>query len=228
MSHNVHPYSHRLVILRDWKSRWFAVGKPYRDTLRADVLLREYLEKRLRNAYVSSIEFERGSKSTRLILRTSRPGILIGRNGEQAQKLRADIAKFMSKNNIKSPEDFKVDILDVENPDSDAGIVAQSVREMLEKRMHFRRVVKQVAERVMSVRGVEGVRIFLAGRLGGAEMARTEEVKLGAVPLQFKRGDIDYSHVTAVLPYGTIGIKVWINKGDSLENRKKGERHNRS
>ncbi|MFT7557486.1 MAG: small subunit ribosomal protein S3 [Planctomycetota bacterium] len=220
MSHNVHPYAHRLVTLRDWKSRWFDTGKQYVANLRADVLLREFLEKRLRGKYVSSIEFERGRKATRLIIRTSRPGVLIGRNGDEAKKLRAAIMKFMGKRTITLPEDFQVDVVEVANADANAKIVAQMVAEMLEKRMPFRRATKQTAEKVMAVKGVKGVRILLAGRLGGAEMARREEVKQGGIPLQFIRADIDYAQETARLPYGGVGIKVWIYHGDSLENTK--------
>ena len=221
MSHTVHPYAHRLVILRDWKSRWFADGQQYRDNLRADILIREYLEKVLRGKYVSSIEFERGQRITRLIVRTSRPGVIIGRSGEGAKKLRANLAKFMRKNNIEVPSDLQVDILDVPQPEADAAIVGHMVTEMLEKRMPFRRIMKQTAEKVMSVPGVKGVRISMAGRLNGAEMSRTEEVKRGSIPLQFLRADIDYTATTARLPYGGIGVKVWIYKGDSLKSEGK-------
>lgn len=219
MSHTVHPYSHRLVTLREWKSRWFAKGKQYVENLKADVLLREYLQKTLKNNYVSSIEFERGRKSTRLIIRTSRPGVLIGRQGEGAQRLKKDVISFMRKKGFAIPPDFQVDIHDIPDPESNASIVSQMIREMLEKRMPFRRIMKQVAEKVMAVRGVKGVKISLAGPLGGAAMARTEEIKKGGIPLQFIRADIDYAQLTAVLPYGSIGIKVWIYKGDSLENK---------
>lgn len=220
MSHNVHPYAHRLVILRDWKSRWFADGQDYRDNLRADVLLREFIEEKLRTKYVSSVEFERNQKVTRIIIRTSRPGVLIGRQGEGAQRLRKEIQSFMLKNKIKAPTDFQVDIVDIPQPEADAAIVASMVMEMLEKRMPFRRVMKQTAEKVMSVSGVKGVRIMLSGRLNGAEMSRREDTKLGSIPLQFLRADVDYAQATARLPYGGIGIKVWVYKGDSLEASK--------
>jgi small subunit ribosomal protein S3 len=217
MSHNVHPYGHRIGVIRGWKSRWFADGITYQENLRQDILTREFLEKRLLGYYVSSIEFERSKKATRLIIRTSRPGMVIGRNGDHATKLRKEIATFMRKNKITPPKDFQVDILEVREPDADAKIVSHMIVEMLQKRMPFRRVSKQVAEQVMNVRGVKGVRIAMAGRLGGAEMARKEGIKRGAVPLQFMRADIDYAVNTARLPYGGIGIKVWINKGDSLD-----------
>jgi small subunit ribosomal protein S3 len=218
MSHNVHPYAHRLVTLRGWKSRWFADKKDFKDLLRADTLIREYIEKRLRNAYVADVEIERSRKSTRVIILTSRPGMVIGRSGEGAKKLREDLSRFMAKNDIPAPEDFKIDIAEVSNPDANAKIVSHMVVEALEKRLPFRRVMKQTLEKVMAVRGVKGVKIGLSGRLGGAEMSRREELKKGGIPLQFIRGDIDYAQNTARLPYGGIGVKVWIYKGDSLEN----------
>lgn len=155
MSKTVHPYSHRLVILRDWKSRWFATGRQYATLLRGDVLLREYLAKKLRGFYISSLDIERSPKTTRIIIRTSRPGMLIGRQGEGAQKLREDITKFFKKKAIKVPEDLKLDIVEVTSPDSDAHIIAYSVAEGLEKRLPFRRVLKTTIEKVMAVRGVE-------------------------------------------------------------------------
>jgi small subunit ribosomal protein S3 len=213
MSKTVHPYAHRLVILRDWKSRWFADSHKYRDYLRGDVLLREYLEKKLRGMYISSIEIERSRKATRLILKTSRPGLIIGRNGEGATKLKSDVLKKIEKLGLSRPEDFKLEIVEVQNPESDAAIVAYMVAEGLEKRMPYRRVIKQILEKVMSARGVEGARIILSGRLGGADIARTEEVKRGSIPLQTLRADIDFKRERATLPYGVIGIKVWIYRG---------------
>ena len=216
MSKIVHPYAHRLPLIRDWKSRWFKMGKEYRELLRADVLVREHLEKTLRGSYIADIEFERNQKSTRIVISTSRPGMLIGRSGEGATKLKNDIVKFMKNKSILVPEDLKIDILEVTNPDANAKIVAYSVAEMLEKRMTFRRVMKTTLEKVMAARGVKGAKIILSGRLGGADMARREELKMGGIPLQFMRGDVDYATETARMSYGGIGIKVWIYKGDTL------------
>ena len=214
MSKVVHPYAHRLVILRDWKSSWFATGKKYNEYLRTDTLVRAYLTKKLRGSYVSSIEIDRNQKSTRIIIHTSRPGFIIGRSGEGAIKLRADLLKFLGKNNIVVPEDLKIDVLEIAVPDADAAIVAYSVAEALEKRMTFRRVLKQTIERVTAVRGVKGVRVVLGGRLGGAEIARGEELKRGSIPLQTFRADIDFACEKAHMPYGDIGIKVWIYRGE--------------
>jgi len=218
MTHTVHPYSHRLGVLRDWKSRWFRTGEKYRAYLKADILIREYLEKKLRQFNVSSIDIERGEKVTKIIIKTSRPGLIIGRNGEGAVTLKKDIDSFIAKRKLESSAEIKIEIDEVRSPESDAAIVAQMVRDGLEKRMPFRRVLKQTVEKVMANRNVEGVRILVAGRLGGAEMARKEQIKKGRIPLQTFRADIDFSKETAKLPYGMIGIKVWIYRGDIFEN----------
>ncbi len=219
MSHSVHPYAHRLGIIRDWKSRWFASNKDFRDALKADVLLREYLEKKLRGMYVASIEMERNQKSFRVILKTSRPGVVIGRNGENSVKLRADITKFLTKKELPFPKDFKLDVEEIKSPESNAAIVAYMIAEGLEKRMPFRRVMKQTMEKVMANRDVKGVRVYLGGRLGGAEMARSEELKKGQIPLQTLRADIDYAQEKAHMTYGDIGIKVWIYKGEVFKKK---------
>ena len=214
MSHSVHPYSHRLGIIRDWKSRWFCSDRDFRNALKADIMLREYLEKKMRGLYIASVEMERNQKSFRIIIKTSRPGIIIGRSGEGSVKLRNDIVKFAKKQKLSIPADFKLDIEEIKSPESNAAIVAYMIAEGLEKRMPFRRVMKQTIEKVMANRDVLGVRIFLGGRLGGAEMARTEDLKKGRIPLQTLRADIDYAQEKAHMTYGDIGIKVWIYRGD--------------
>lgn len=217
MSHTVHPYAHRLGILRDWKSRWFSRGSAYKANLKGDIMLREFLEKKLRGMYVGSIEMERGEKTFRLILKTSRPGMIIGRSGEGAVKLKGEVVKFMKKHKLVSAPDFKLDIEEIKSPESNSAIVGQMIAESLEKRMPFRRVMKQMVEKVMANRDVKGVKIYLGGRLGGAEMARSEELKKGRVPLQTLRADIDFAREKAHMTYGDIGIKVWIYKGDVFE-----------
>ncbi len=220
MSKIVHPYAHRLVILRDWKSRWFATPKNFKNTLRGDVLIRSFLTKKLRGSYVSGIEIERSRKFLRIIIATSRPGMIIGRSGEGAQKLRETLLKMMVKEGIKTQEELKIDITEVTSPESDAAIVAFMVVEGLEKRLPFRRVLKQTVEKVMAVRGVKGVRIVLGGRLGGAEIARTEEIKKGSIPLQTFRADIDFARERANMAYGVIGVKVWIYRGEIFSDKK--------
>lgn len=221
MSHTVHPYAHRLGTIRGWKSRWFAKGKKYTDFLKNDILIREYLEKELRGKYVASIEFERNQKSTKLIIKTSRPGFIIGKQGEGVTELTKKVAREMKRNNIAVAPDFSIDVVEVKNPDADAMIVAQQVAEGLERRLPFRRVMKQMLDKVMQAPGVKGARIVLSGRLGGNEMSRKEEVKRGGIPLQFIRGDVDYADYRANLPYGVIGVKVWIYKGDTLAKENK-------
>ncbi len=213
MTHNVHPYAHRLGIIRDWKSRWFSSGEKYKEFLRADVLLREYLMKRLRGFYIASIEMERSNEVLKIIIKTARPGIIIGRQGEGSQKLKKEIDKFIIKSNIPKGE-IKLEIEEARFPESNAAVVSQMIAEALEKRLPFRRVLKQTLDKVSVNKQVKGVRIALAGRLGGAEMSRKEEAKWGMIPLQTFRADVDFARERAILPYGTLGIKVWIYKGE--------------
>ncbi len=222
MSKVVHPYAHRLVTLRDWKSRWFADDANFVENLKVDVVVREFLEKRLRGSYVSSVEIERGQKAIRVILRTSRPGMIIGRNGEAATKLKADIMKELKRAKLSVTDEIKLEIVEVTSPDADAKLVAYMIAEGLEKRMPYRRVMKQLIEKVMAVRGVQGVRFYVGGRLGGAEISRSEILKRGSVPLQTVRADIDFAREKAHMAYGDIGIKVWIYKGQvfAKDNKK--------
>jgi len=214
MSHTVHPYAHRLGIIRDWKSRWFGINQNYRDFLKGDMLIRNHIEKKLRGYYIDGVEIERSSKTLRVIIKTSRPGMVIGRSGEGVTKLKTNLLKILKKEKLISAEEFRVDIEEIRSPESSAHIVSQMVAEALEKRMPFRRVLKQTVEKVMANRDVKGVRIALAGRLGGAEMARREELKRGRIPLQTFRADIDFSRYEAHMTYGQIGIKTWIYKGE--------------
>lgn len=213
MSKVVHPYAHRLVTLRDWKSRWFA-DKKYKNLLQNDVIIREFLAKKLRGFYVSRVEIERNAKATKVMIHTSRPGMIIGRGGDGVNKLKTEITKALNKKGVKAAEDFKLDIVEVTNPDADAAIVACSIAEGLEKRLPYRRVMKQAIEKVMATRGVKGARIYLGGRLAGAEIARSEQIKRGSIPLQTFRADVDFAREKAHMSYGDIGIKVWIYRGE--------------
>lgn len=219
MTHTVHPYSHRLGIIRDWKSRWFGVKNKYKEFLKSDVLLREYLEKKMRGMYVSNIEMERGEKFLRIIIETSRPGMIIGRSGDGAVKLKNDIVSFLSKNKLGSNGEVKVDIKEVKSPESNSAIVAQMIADGLEKRLPFRRVAKQMMDKVVANKDVQGVKIELSGRLAGATMARREKMKRGRIPLQTFRADVDFTKYEARLPYGGIGIKVWIYKGEIFQKK---------
>ncbi len=211
MSHKVHPYAHRLGILRDWQSRWFGNNRRQFTTfLETDVLLREYLEKRLRGNYVAAIEIERRGSSFRIIIRTGRPGMIIGRSGEGSTKLKNDLRTFFRQRHLEVPADFKLDIEEVKRPETNARIVAEQVAEGLEKRLPFKKILRQMADKVMSNREVEGVRLTISGRLDGGEMGRIETVRRGRLPLQTLRADVDFARVVAQLPYGVIGVKVWI------------------
>jgi len=168
----------------------------------------------MRGQYVGSIEMERNDKNFRLIIKTSRPGVVIGRSGENSIKLRNDILNFSKRHKLSIPVDFKLDVEEIKSPESNAAIVSQMMAEGLEKRMPFRRVMKQMIEKVMANRDVKGVRLYCGGRLGGAEIARSEEMKKGRVPLQTLRADIDYAQEKAHMTYGDIGIKVWIYRGE--------------
>jgi small subunit ribosomal protein S3 len=220
MTHTVHPYAHRLGIIRDWRSRWFGVKSKYKENLKGDVLIVEYLKKRLKGCFVNSIEIERSAKTFRIIIESSRPGMIIGRSGEGRTKLQNDIIKFMKRQKLSIKEDLKIDIKEVKSPESSAMIAAQMVAEGLEKRMPFRRVVKTMVEKAFANRDVKGVKITLSGIMGGSNMARTETKKVGRIPLQTLRADIDYAFYEAQLPLGKIGIKVWIYKGDIFEKDK--------
>jgi small subunit ribosomal protein S3 len=221
MTHITHPYAQRLGINRDWRSRWFAASpKQYREYLRTDSAIRKFLGKKLKGMAVDAFEIERDEKVLRILIKTARPGLIIGRGGDGATKLRKDIDMLLRTLKLTEKPDIKIDIEEVRSVESSAAIVGQMVAEGLEKRMQFRRVMKQTVEKVMANRDVQGVRIIMSGRLGGADMARREELKKGRLPLQTLRADIDFARVKAILPYGVIGVKVWIYRGDVFENRK--------
>lgn len=220
MTHTVHPYAHRLGIIRDWKSRWFATDKKsFRENIAVDAAIRAYLKKKLRAMYISDIEIERNATEVRIILNTGRPGLVIGRSGENATKLRTELTKLVKKHAPTSTRAVKLDIVEIRQPEADAAVVAYMVAESLEKRMPFRRVLKMTVEKVMAVREVVGVRIVVSGRLGGADMSRTEQIKRGRIPLQTFRANIVYAEERAYLPYGVIGIKVWIYLGETFNEK---------
>lgn len=218
MTHTVHPYAHRLGIIRDWKSRWFAkTPAEYRMNVMIDSAIRRFLKKRLRGMFITSTEIERSQNTIRVLLKTSRPGLVIGRGGEGSQKLTKEIEKIVRSVKGAPKMQVRIDIEEVRSPESQAPVVAYMVAEGLEKRQTFRRVLKQTVEKVMANRDVQGVRIGISGRLGGAEMSRSEEIKRGRVPLQTLRADIDFAREQAYLPYGVIGIKVWIYRGEVFD-----------
>jgi len=222
MSHTVHPYSHRLGIIRDWKSRWFYVHKSYRTALKADLLIREFLIKELRTNYIGGLDIERNRKTLRVIIKTSRPGLLIGKAGDGVVKLRVKILKLLKKNKVEViDQELKLDVEEIRNPESNASLVGMTIAESLEKRLPYRRVMKQSLEKVMANKDVQGIRVRLGGRLGGAEIARSEDMKKGRIPLQTLRADIDFAREKAHMTYGDIGIKVWIYRGEIFKQKGK-------
>lgn len=220
MTHRVHPYAHRLTIIRDWQSRWFGLGKDYRNFLKTDVLLRQFLTKRLRGNYVDQVEIERGQDTYKLIIKTSRPGMIIGRGGDGINKLKTEVLAELRKTKLPLPKNITIDVLEVKDPESHAAIVAYMIAEGLEKRLPFRRVLRQTIEKVSASRNVKGIKVTLSGRLGGADMSRTESLKKGQIPLQTLRADIDFAREKAYMYYGVIGIKVWIYRGEIFEGQK--------
>jgi len=223
MTHIAHPYVQRLGINRDWKSRWFATDPAkYREYLRTDATIHKYLDTKLKGMSVDVVEIERDEKTLRVLIKSGRPGLIIGRSGEGVTQIRKEIDLLLRKLKLSEKPDIKIDIEEIRSIETSASIVGQMVAEGLEKRMPFRRVLKQTVEKAMANRDVQGVRIAVSGRLGGADMARREQLKKGRIPLQTLRADIDYARIRANLPYGVIGIKVWIYRGDVFEDRKSG------
>ena len=221
MTHVAHPYLQRLGINRDWRSRWFAADpKRFREYLRTDAAIRKLLSSRLKGMSVDAIEIERDDKALRILVKTSRPGLVIGRSGEGAIKLKKEVDLLLRTLKLSEKPEIKIDIEEIRSPETSAAIVGQMAAEGLEKRFPFRRVLKQTIEKVMANRDVLGVRIIMSGRLGGGDMARTEELKKGRIPLQTLRADIDFARIKAQLPYGVIGIKVWIYRGDVFADRR--------
>jgi small subunit ribosomal protein S3 len=192
-----------------------------REFVKTDAAIRVFLAKRLKGNYVSHIEIERSQKDLRVQVHTARPGMIIGRSGESATKLKKDLTQLLKTLKLASVPQTHLDIIEVRSPESNSAIVAAMVVEGLEKRMPFRRVMKQTVDKVMANRDVKGVRIAVSGMLGAASMSRKEEQKKGRIPLQTFRADIDYAHDEAQLPLGTIGVAVWIYKGDIFAERTK-------
>lgn len=207
MGQKTHPIGFRLGIIRGWDSNWYA-GKDFAEKLVEDDEIRKYLAARLKRAGLSRVVIERTPKRVILTLHTSRPGVVIGRGGAEVEKLREEIKKLTNK-------DIQININEIKRPELDASLVAQNIAQQLEGRVSFRRAMKQTITAAMRM-GAEGIRIRVGGRLGGAEMGRTEQYLEGRVPLHTIRADIDYSEATAFTIYGTTGVKVWIYRGEIL------------
>jgi len=207
MGQKVNPYGIRLGINKTWSSRWFSKNE-YTKLLHQDLKIKSYVEKKLKNASISKINIERAAKKLRLSIYSSRPGIIIGKKGADIEALKKDLS------NMSNLEVF-LDIKEVRKPEVEAKLVAENIASQLEKRISFRRAMKKAVQSAMRL-GAKGVKVVCSGRLGGAEIARTEKYHEGSVPLHTLRGDIDYSTAEAETTYGICGIKVWINKGEIL------------
>ncbi|MBT8140024.1 MAG: 30S ribosomal protein S3 [Gammaproteobacteria bacterium] len=209
MGQKVHPTGIRLGITKQHSSIWYAEGKDYAKRLVTDLQVRDYVEDKLKNASVSKVVIERPAQTARLTIHTARPGIVIGKKGEDVDKLRKELAQKMG-------VPVHINIEEIRKPDLDAKLVAQNIAGQLERRVMFRRAMKRVVQNAMRA-GAEGIKVQVGGRLGGAEIARSEWYREGRVPLHTLRADIDYAAHEALTTYGIIGIKVWIFKGEVLE-----------
>ena len=207
MGQKVNPYGIRLGINKTWSSRWFSKNE-YTKLLHQDLKIKKYVENKLKNASISKINIERAAKKLRLSIYSSRPGIIIGKKGADIETLKNDLSKM-------SNLEIFLDIKEVRKPEVEARLVAENIASQLEKRISFRRAMKKAVQSAMRL-GAKGVKVVCSGRLGGAEIARTEKYHEGSVPLHTLRGDIDYATAEAETTYGICGIKVWINKGEIL------------
>ena len=212
MGQKVHPTGARVGIIKDWNSKWYADSKNFADYLVEDQKIRKFLKKKLYAAGISKIEIERTAKMVKINLYTAKPGIIIGKGGAGVEAIKADIVKLIGK-------DVNLNIVEVKNIDTDAQLVAENIAGQLERRISFRRAMKQCMQKATKA-GALGIKTAVSGRLGGADMARTEFYKEGNIPLQTLRADIDYGFAEADTTYGKIGVKVWIYKGEVLPSKK--------
>lgn len=208
MGQKIDPRNLRMGINKTWKSRWFS-DKNYQNNLKQDILLREDLKKRLKTAGIASVEIERSVAKIRIIISTSKPGVLIGRGGQGVDELKSLIRKkYFSKEKLE----LQIDIREVKSMEEDAQLIADDMAHQLEKRVSFRRVMKTTIDKVMKNRNVKGIKVELSGRLGGAEMSRREWLADGNLPLQTLRADIDFAKSIGYTTFGTLGVKVWLHK----------------
>ena len=212
MGQKMHPHGLRVGVINDWNSKWYADKKNYSDYLVEDHKIREYVKKKLFVSGISKIEIERTAKFVKVNVYTAKPGLVIGKGGQLAESLKNDLQKMIGK-------EVNLNIVEVKNIDLDAQLVAESICNQLERRISFRRAMKQAMQKTMKA-GALGIKTSVSGRLGGADMARTEFYKEGTIPLQTLRADIDYGFYEANTTYGKIGVKVWIYKGEVLPAKK--------
>ena len=208
MGQKIHPTGFRLAVTRNWSSRWYANSKHFGATLGEDIRVREYLKRKLAHASVARITIERPAKNARITIHSARPGVVIGKKGEDIETLRADLRRMMG-------GDVGLNIEEIRKPEIDAQLVAESIAQQLEKRIMFRRAMKRAMQNAMRL-GAQGIKVMSSGRLNGAEIARREWYREGRVPLHTLRADIDYGFAEARTTYGKIGIKVWVFKGEVM------------
>ena len=212
MGQKMHPHGLRVGVIKDWNSKWYADSKKFSDYLVEDHKIREYVKKKLFVSGISKIEIERTPKFVKVNVYTAKPGLVIGKGGNYAETLKNELVKMINK-------DVNLNIVEVKNIDTDAQLVAENIANQLERRISFRRAMKQCMQKAMKS-GALGIKTAVSGRLGGADMARTEFYKEGTIPLQTLRADIDYGFHEADTTYGKIGVKVWIYKGEVLPTKK--------
>ena len=212
MGQKMHPHGLRVGVIKDWSSKWYADSKNFSDYLVEDHKIREYVKKKLFVSGISKIEIERTPKFVKVNVYTAKPGLVIGKGGNYAETLKNELVKMINK-------DVNLNIVEVKNIDTDAQLVAENIANQLERRISFRRAMKQCMQKAMKS-GALGIKTAVSGRLGGADMARTEFYKEGTIPLQTLRADIDYGFHEADTTYGKIGVKVWIYKGEVLPTKK--------
>jgi len=208
----VHPYSFRLGYIKEWKSKWFTDRKKYPELLYEDVMIRKFIKKNLSTAAISDIRIERASNRVRIIIYSARPGVIIGRRGSEIDRLKDELQDVTKRN-------IFIDIKEVKNAACEAQIIAENIAFQLEKRIPFRRAMKKAVQNAIG-QGLEGIKVSIAGRLDGSEIARKEKYKRGKIPLQTKRADVEYGFSEAHTTYGLIGIKVWAYKGDAILRRR--------
>ena len=223
MGQKCNPTGLRIGVIKDWDSRWYAKKGEFGDILVEDYNLRQYLLKSLYSAGVPKVEIERDTKRVRIYIHCAKPGMVIGKQGAEIEKLKATCAKKLG----KDPSEVFINIVEIKQPDLNATLVAQSIAQQLERRVAFRRAVKGAIRNTMRL-GARGIKVMVSGRIGGAEIARSETYKEGTIPLQTIRADIDYGTAEAATTYGRLGVKVWIYQGEVLrESRNKRRRTNR-
>ena len=220
MGQKVSPVGLRMGINKNWESYWYASNKDFAKYLNNDVKIRKYLNNKLKDAAVSSILIERNSKKTNIIINTAKPGVVIGHGGDEIEKIKKELSKLVG-------EEIQISIMEIKNPEIDASLVAESIAHQIENRVSFRIAQKKAIRNTMKA-GAKGIKTSVSGRLGGAEMARTEGYTEGNIPLHTLRADVDYAHKEANTTYGKIGVKVWIYKGEILPDKKKGGKNDGS